>query len=65
VEMGQGNYLCYLQINTNLPMRKKLYLSLSWVAFLTEVETAITKNMLLQGMPPKLRDSENIHHCSS
>jgi hypothetical protein len=21
--------------------------------------------MLLQGMPPKLRDSENIHHCSS
>jgi hypothetical protein len=23
VEMGQGNYLCNLQINTNLPMRNK------------------------------------------
>jgi hypothetical protein len=36
----------------------KLYLSLSWVAFLTEIETAIRANIMLQVTPQKLRDSE-------
>jgi hypothetical protein len=51
--MGQGYSLLYLQI---YQWKIKLYLSLSWDA--TEVETAITANMMLQVTPPKLRDSE-------